>query len=104
MAVDFREKCFFGQITKSLTKIEYANGDNLLAQSVEKIRLSYLKEDGSPSTITINDILYVPKAKVNLLSLGQLSKQGVDMKTTGAKIILSMKKKTVMTGLRIGCV
>ena len=67
-----------------------------------KTRLPCLKEDGSASSTTINDVLYVPEAKANLLSLGQLSERGVDMKTTGARMYLHRGGKTVMMGSRIG--
>lgn len=61
-----------------------------------------MKEDGAASSTTINHILYVPEAKANLLSLGQLSERGVDMKTTGARMNLHRGRKTLMTGSRIG--
>lgn len=92
---------FIDHLTKSSTKIECANGDYLLAKGVGKIRLSCLKKDDSLSIITINDVIYVLKAKANMLSLGQLSKQGVDMKTTDTKMLLSKKQKTVLTRSRI---
>ena len=92
---------FIGRLEESSTKIECANGNYLLAKGVGKIRLSCLKEDGSASSTTINDVLYVPEAKANLLSLGQLSERGVDIKTIGAKMYLHRGKKTVMTGSRI---
>ena len=79
---------FVGRLTESSIRIECANGNNLTARSVGKIKLSCLKEDGSASSTTINDVLYLPKAKANLLSLGQLSEQGVEMKTKGAKMYL----------------
>lgn len=56
-------------LAKLEIKIEYANGDHFLAKGIKKIRLSYLKKYGSTSLITINDILYIPEAKANLLSL-----------------------------------
>lgn len=87
---------------ESSTKIECANGDYLFAKGVGKIRLSCVKEDGSASSTTINDVLYVPEAKANLLSPGQLSERGVDMKTTGARMDLHRGGKTLMTGSRIG--
>ena len=73
----------------------------LFGQRCWKIRLSCLKEDGSKSSTTINDVLYVPEAKTNLLSLGQLSKQGMDIKNNGAKMYLHRGKKTVMMGSKI---
>lgn len=93
---------FIGKLDEASTKIECANGNFLLAQGVGKIKLSCLKEDGSSSSTTINDVLYVPNAKANLLSLGQLSEKGVDVKTTGAGMYLHRSGKTVMIGSRIG--
>ncbi len=93
---------FVGRLTESLTRIDYANGNYLTAKGVGKIKLSSLKEDGSASSTTINDVLYVPEAKANLLFLGQLSDRGVDIRTTGAKMYLHRVEKTMMTGSRIG--
>lgn len=92
---------FIGHLTKFLAKIEYANENHLLAKGVGKTRLSYLIKNGFASTIVINDVLYILKAKANLLFLGQLSKQEINMKTTNAKMILSKKEKTIMKRLRI---
>ncbi len=64
---------FVGRLTESLTKIECANGKYLTAKGVREIKLSCSKEDSSESSTTINDVLYIPEAKANLLSLGQLS-------------------------------
>ncbi len=85
---------FVGRLTESSTRIECVNGNYLTAKDVRRIKLSCLKENGSASSTTINDVLYVLEAKANLLSLGQLSEQGMDMKTTGGK--------TVTTGSKIG--
>ncbi len=72
-----------------------------MAKREKQIRLPCLKEDDSASSSTINDNLYFPEVKVNLLSLGQLSERGVDMKTTGVRICLHQGEKTVMTGSKI---
>ncbi len=93
---------FVGRLEEFSTKIECANVDYFLAQREGKIRLSCLKEDGSASSTTINDVSYIPEAKANLLSLGQLSERGVYMKSTCAKMYLHRKGKTVMTGSKIG--
>ncbi len=61
---------FVGRLAESSIKIECANGDYLLVKGERKIRLSCLKENGSASLTTINDVLYVSGAKANLLSLG----------------------------------
>ncbi len=67
------KRVFVKRLTESLTRIKGANGNYFTAQGVGKIKLSCLKEDGSASSTTINDVLYISKAKANLLSLGQLS-------------------------------
>ena len=64
---------FVGRWIESLTRIECANGNYLTAKGVGEIKLLCLKEDGSASSTMINDVLYVPEAKANLLSLGQFS-------------------------------
>ena len=92
---------FVGRPIESSTKIECANSNYLTTKGVRKIKLSCLKEDGLASSITINDVLYVSEAKANLLSLGQLSERGVDMRTIGAKIYLHRGEKTVMTRSKI---
>lgn len=43
----------------------------------------------------------MPNAKANLLSLGQLSEKGVDIRKIGARTYLHQSGKTVMTGSRI---
>lgn len=73
-----------------------------MAKSIRKIRLSCFKKDGFPSTSTINDVLYILEAKTNLLFLEQLSKQRVNIKIIGTKIVLSKKEKTIITGSKIG--
>lgn len=78
--------------------------DYLLAQSVRKIGVLCLKKDGSLSIIRINNISYVLEAKLNLLSLGQLSKREVDIKTESIGIILFKKEKTIMIESKIGYV
>ena len=98
------QNVFIGRLKKSSTKIEYANRNYFLAKVVGKIKLSCLKKNGSASSTTINNVLYIPKAKANLLFLGQLSEQGVDIKTIGAKMYLRQGKKIVMTGSRIDCI
>lgn len=77
-------KYTFDHLADSSTKIEYANGDYLFC----------LNEDGSGSSTTINYVLYVPETKLNLLSLGQLSERGVDLKITGARMYLPQGGKT----------
>ena len=93
---------FVGHLTESLTKIECANGNYLTTKGIGKIKRSCLKENGSASSTTINDVLNVLEAKANLLFLGQLSERGVDMRTTGAKMYLYRGGKKVMKGSRIG--
>lgn len=95
---------FIDHWAKSLANIEYTDKNLLLAKNVEKIKFSYLKKNGSLALKVIYDILYIPKAKENLLSLGQLNERGIYIKTTDAKKILFRKKKTVITSSKIGCV
>lgn len=66
-----------------------------------EIWLLYLKENGSALSKTINNILYILEAKTNLLSIDQLSKREVDMKTTGARIYLYQREKKVIINSRI---
>ena len=77
---------FVGNLIESLTGIECANGNHPTAKDIENIKLSCLNEDSLELLATINDILDLPKAKANLLSLGQLSEQKVDMKTRSPKM------------------
>ena len=67
------QNAFVSHLAEFTIKIKCANRDYLLAKDVEKIRLSCLKEDGFTSSKTINDVLYIPEAKKNLLFLGQPS-------------------------------
>ena len=64
------QNVFIGCLVESLTQIECINENYLLTKGVGKIRLLCFKKDGSALLITINNVLYFPKAKANLLSLG----------------------------------
>ena len=97
----FEKNVFVGNLTESSTGIEYANGNHPTTKGIGNIKLSCLDKDSSESPAIINDVLDLPEAKANLLSLGQLSEQGVDMKTRGPKMYLHQGGKTIMTGSRI---
>lgn len=77
---------FVASWTESLTKIEWANGDYLTAHNVRKTKILCFKEDSSESSITINNVLYLPKARANLFFQGQLSERGVNIKTKDGKM------------------
>lgn len=98
------QNVFVSCLVKSSIKIKSTKEDYLLVKEKENIWLSCLKKNVSALLTIINGVLYVLDAKANLLSLGQHSEQGVDMKTRSAKMYLHQKVKTIMTGLRIGCV
>lgn len=68
----------------------------------KKNRLLCLKENGFASSTTINAVLYIPKAKANLLFLGQLGEQEMDMKTIDIRMYLQQKRKKVMINSNIG--
>lgn len=97
-----KQNKFVDCLAKFSTKIECTNRNYFLAKKEGKIRLLNLKKDNSALSSTINNILYVSKAKTNLLSLDQLNKQGINMKTTGVRIYLYLKKKIVMKNSKIG--
>ena len=97
----FEKNVFVGNLTESSTGIECANGNHPTAKSIGNIKLSCLNEDSLESLAAINDVLDLPEAKANLLSLGQLSEQGVDMKIRGPRMYLHRGGKTIITGSRI---
>lgn len=80
------KKMFVASWTESLTKIEWANVDYLTAHNVRKTKILCFKEDSSESSITINNVLYLPKARANLFFQGQLSERGVNIKTKDGKM------------------
>ena len=98
--LSFEKNVFVGNLTESSTGIECANGNHPTAKGIGNIKLSCLNEDSLESLATINDVLDLPKAKANLLSLGQLSEQGVDMKTRGPRMYLHRGGKTVMARIK----
>lgn len=75
-------------MTESLTKIKCIDSNYPIFKDIKYIKLLCLNKDSLKLLITINIILNLSKAKANLLFLGQLSKQKVDMKTRNLKMYL----------------
>ncbi|KHN32584.1 hypothetical protein glysoja_045527, partial [Glycine soja] len=57
---------------KVKSKIKFANNSSVTAEGIRKLMIQ--RKDGQHSFI--NDVLYVPNMKNNLLSLGQLLEKG----------------------------
>lgn len=64
------------------------NNNHPIAKDIRNIKLLYLNKNSLKSLVLINDVLDLPKTKVNLLFLGQFSEQKVDIKTRSSKIYL----------------
>ena len=82
------QNIFFDYLAKVLSKIEFANRNYLLAKNVRKIKLLYLRKKDSILSKIINNVLYILKAKKNLLFPSYLSKKKENIKITGLKIYL----------------
>ena len=50
---------FIERLTQFTINTKFANGNHITTKSVKKIKLWLWKEDGSVSSTTFNDILYV---------------------------------------------
>ncbi|XP_006576006.1 uncharacterized protein [Glycine max] len=60
---------------KVKSKIKFADNSSVIAEGIRKVMIQ--RKDGQHSFI--NDVLYVPNMKNNLLSLGQLLEKGYSM-------------------------
>lgn len=93
---------FIGKLQPNAIKLECANGEILISGGISSVRLSCMDENRNPLTTRVDDVLYLPQAHSNLMSLRQLSEKGIDFKAVGDKMTLHRLGKTVATGVRTG--
>ncbi|XP_019460048.1 PREDICTED: uncharacterized protein LOC109359806 [Lupinus angustifolius] len=74
------------------TKVRFADDSYIIAEGIGKVLLK--KKDGSNSYIS--NVLYVPKMKNNLISLGQLLEKGYKMRMEDMMLKIFNKKNVLI--------
>ncbi|XP_006575979.1 uncharacterized protein [Glycine max] len=77
---------------KVKSKIKFANNSSVTAESIGKVMIQ--RKDGQHSFI--NDVLYVPNMKNNLLSLGQLLEKGYSMQMEDSQMKICDSKRRLI--------
>ncbi|XP_006584284.1 uncharacterized protein [Glycine max] len=85
---------WFCEIDKTVRrKIRFGDGSCVIAEGIGKVAIR--REEGTK--VVVNDVLYVPQMKSNLLSLGQLLEKGYSMNMKGSYIeVFDSKEKVVL--------
>ncbi|KAI0082957.1 hypothetical protein BDY19DRAFT_875209, partial [Irpex rosettiformis] len=52
--------------------------------------------NGTTSSLRLSDVLHVPNARLNLISQGCLERKGVSLRSTGGKMVLSIRGNDVL--------
>ncbi|RKF81555.1 hypothetical protein GcC1_024035, partial [Golovinomyces cichoracearum] len=95
-----RKDVFEKSIQSSNQQIIVANGQIIQAQGRGSILIPWESSQAKPKLLRIRDVLYVPQASENLLSLGQLNKNGISFRTDKNGIILEKNNKLWARGTR----
>ena len=92
---------FVGDLLPSTRQIQCANGESMQAQGKGDIMIQWEeRQDRQPKSIRIRNVLYVPDAAENLISLGQLSENGIEFSTSGKTMTLHRGGRTFAQGFR----
>ncbi|KAI0992360.1 hypothetical protein K3495_g15826, partial [Podosphaera aphanis] len=95
-----RKDVFEKSIQSSNQQITVANGQMIQAQGIGSILIPWESNQAKAKLLRIRDVLYVPQASENLLSLGQLNKNGISFRTDKNGIILEKNNKLWARGTR----
>ena len=75
------QKDHFHDFDKShAERVSVANGQQILSSGRGSVEIEFIDKSGRVSNYTINNVLYVPEIRGNLLSVGQLAKIGLYVK------------------------
>lgn len=96
-----KKDVFIEKLQPNVTKLEYANREIFISREIDSVYLFYIDENRNQLTIYVNDILYSSQNLSYLMSLGQLSKKGIDFKDIKNKMILYYLRKTVIIRVQI---
>lgn len=77
------------------TDVKLANGTSVTAAGRGDVEIKILDEAGRARDFTANDVLYVPDALVNVLSVKQITKRGLDVLFQGSKAYIRRNAQTV---------
>lgn len=86
---------FTEKLQPNATKLKYANRKILIFEEIGFICLSCIDKNRNPLTTCVDNVLYLPAACSNLMSLGHLSEKSIYFKIIENMIILHCLRKTV---------
>ena len=81
--------------------IETASGKSFTANKRRTIKITIQSYDMDDVDITLQEVVYAPKLKVNLLSVGRVTNANVDVSFTKDYSFLSMNKTPIAQGVKI---
>jgi transposase InsO family protein len=87
-------------MTTTNVQVECANGTIITAKWKGDLKLATEDDQGQSKTIIVRDAIYTPDASGTLLSLGQLSENGIDLHTKGNSMTLERGGKLYARGIR----
>ena len=93
---------FISQISSVKVPIQIADGTTIHSEGKGDVRIFWKRSEASKhlkSTI-LRDVLYVPKASVNLISLGTLSEKGSTLVCKGKDMLVYREEKLLFRGTR----
>jgi hypothetical protein len=97
-----RDKKLFISLQPDSQVVVCANGEEMTAAGRGDIRLHWQDTDDSIHTIKITNVLWIPKADGNLLSLGQLNDNGIEISVTqDGAMHLHKGGRTYMRGFKV---
>jgi hypothetical protein len=87
-------------MTATNVNVECANGTAITAKWKGDLKLNTEGDAGQLKTITVRNAIYTPGATGTLISLGQLSENGIDFHTKGNTMTLERVGKLYARGIR----
>lgn len=97
-----RDKRLFISLKADSQVVVCANGEEMTAAGRGDVRLHWQDTDDSIHTIKVTNVLWIPKADGNLLSLGQLNDNGIEISVTqDGAMQLHKGGRTYMRGFKV---
>ena len=82
-------------------KVTVTNGNVLYSAGIGSCKTKFLNHNGAQTVITVDDVLYIPSFKGNLLSVKRLSAAGFKVLFYGSNFEILDKKKIIRLASRI---
>ncbi|RKF80350.1 Copia protein [Golovinomyces cichoracearum] len=89
------DKNMFIEIMSATDQIEVGNKEVMTASGKGDVRIPYDGISGQPSSIHLRDVLYIPCASENIISVGILDKRGVGFLISNGIMTISIKGKAI---------